>query len=114
LRTESNIVLANHVYNESLQHTLDQYDQRKAFTGYIFPGIVWKYPAGGGYITAGVLFYYGLHNIINSIKRYSDADFIMTNQYVDSDIALTSYLFRFGYQMPLNTMYRVKKLRAAK
>lgn len=106
--TNSNIVLKNNATNENVQNTIEQSSQRNKTLFYVHAGLAVKYKLGGGNLCFNLRYAYGLSNVVNSEKRYENLDFILANQYVDSDIAFNPLYLSLGYQFPIPKLYAVK------
>jgi hypothetical protein len=59
-------------------------------------------------LVGSVRYAVGLNKKVNSDKRYSDINFVLSNQYVDNDIRFNPLYFTIGYQIPVEGMYAVK------
>lgn len=105
--TSSNIVLKNNATGENVQNTVEQSKQRSSMVYYALAGLAVKYKLGGGNLCFNARYAYGLSNIVNADKRYDNLDFILANQYVDSDISFNPLYISLGYQFPLPGMYVV-------
>ncbi|MBI1306652.1 MAG: outer membrane beta-barrel protein [Bacteroidetes bacterium] len=56
---------------------------------------------GGNKLTFGLNYFYFNNNVVIPEKRYSNVDFIIASQYVDSDFRISSLGFVFSYQAPI-------------
>jgi len=110
--TNSNITLTNPASGASLQNTAEQNGQRNTSLFYALAGLSVKYKFGGGHLGANIRYAYGLNNVVNADKRYDDMDFILSNQYIDSDISFNPLYFSISYQFPL--IYSVKAIKQSK
>ncbi|MDP1726255.1 MAG: porin family protein [Bacteroidota bacterium] len=106
--TNSNIILKNNITGENVQNTIEQSKQRSSTLYYALAGLAVKYKLGGGNLCLNARYAYGFSNIVNADKRYDDLDFILANQYVDSDISFNPLYISLGYQFPLQGLYVVK------
>jgi hypothetical protein len=106
--TTSNFVFeydqTGYTYRSSAQ--LD--DNRKNALFYGLVGLVVKQKIGPGVLVGSFRYALGLNKNINSDKRYSDINFVLSNQYVDSDIRFNPVYITLGYQLPIEGMYAVK------
>lgn len=100
-RTNSDIVLSNSETQEKVENTLEQEKQRNKVLFYGVAGFTAKYKFGGGSLCANVRYAYGFSNVVNADKRYENLDFILANQYVDSDFSFNPLYISLGYQFPL-------------
>jgi hypothetical protein len=107
-KTNSAIVLRNSVTQEKVENTLEQEDQRNKALFYALGGLVLKYKLGGGSLSANMRYAPGFSNVVNADKRYDNLDFILANQYVDSDFSFNPLYISVGYQFPIPKMYGVK------
>ena len=106
--TQSNISLDNLKSAEHIENTIDQSNQRNSKLDYGIAGVALKYKIGGGTVCANVRYAFGLNNVVNKDKRYINMDFIMANQYVDSDFSFNPLYISLGYQFPIGKIYAVK------
>lgn len=107
-KTNSDIILANPNTGEKIENTIEQDKQRKKMLVYGLAGLTAKYKLGGGTLSANMRFAFGLNNVVNADKRYDNLDFILANQYVDSDFSFNPLYISLGYQFPIPGLYAVR------
>jgi hypothetical protein len=67
-----------------------------------------KYKVGYSYLCLDLKYAYGLKNIVNTDKRYSDSNLIYFYGYLDSDISLNNLFVSVGYY---KSFYKPKKIK---
>lgn len=108
LGTTSNSYFENQKTGFSYQTSAQLTEYRNKAVFYGLAGIVAKHKVGVGMFVADVRFAMGLRKIVNPDKRYNDINYVLTNQYVDSDIRFNPLYVSIGYQFPVDGMYKVK------
>lgn len=106
--TNSNILHHNSESGERIENTISQSSQRNSKLFYGIMGVALKYKVGGGNVCTNVQYAYGINNVVNADNRYNNLDFILVNQYVDSDFSFNTLYVSLGYQFPIPHMYGVK------
>jgi hypothetical protein len=107
-KTNSDIVLSNSETQEKVENTIEQKNQRNKALFYGLGGLVIKYKLGGGTVSADFRYAFGLSNVVKTSKRYDNLNFILANQYIDSDFSFTPFYITLGYQFAIHKMYSVK------
>jgi hypothetical protein len=69
-----------------------------------------KYKIGYSYLCLDLRYAYGLKNIVNTSKRYSDSNLIYFYGYLDSDISINNLFVSVGY---FKSFYKPKKIKKA-
>jgi hypothetical protein len=69
-----------------------------------------KYKIGYSYLCLDLRYAYGLKNIVNTSKRYSDSNLIYFYGYLDSDISINNLFVSVGYY---KSFYKPKKIKKA-
>ena len=64
---------------------------------------------GEGQVCVGLRYNLGLSNVVDPDKRWENMNFIMANQYVDSDFTFNPLYISAGYQFTWGQMYSVRK-----
>jgi hypothetical protein len=108
LSTTSNFVFEYAKTGYSYRSSAQLNDNRKNVLFYGLGGLVVKQKVGFGMLVGSVRYAVGLNKKVNSDKRYSDINFVLSNQYVDNDIRFNPLYFTIGYQIPVEGMYAVK------
>jgi hypothetical protein len=107
--TNSNVILSNNENQSRVQLTANQSEARKKTMFYGLAGASIKHKLAGGTISLNIRYAFGLNNVVNSDKRWSNTAFIFDSQYVDSDMKFNPLYFSVGYQVPIPGKYTVKK-----
>ncbi len=96
-----NTEISNSNTGETIQSTLDLYDNRNSAFFSATTGFRALFPACIGNFTVEMKYAYGFRNAVNTSNRYKNLDWMIANQNIDSDFAFNPVYFSFGYQIPL-------------
>ncbi len=106
---KSNIIRkeTNTQSNEAIGPDVNMMSMRNKFNYSLIGGAGVRYKAGYGYVVLDVKYMYGLNNISNPDKKYSNSDLIYKYGYIDNNFTLNSLMFSVGYY---KSFYKPKKI----
>jgi hypothetical protein len=108
-KTNSDILLYNSATQEKVENTIEQKKQRNNALFYGLGGLVLKYKLGGGSLNVSARYAIGISNVVNAGRRYDNLDFILANQYVDSDFSFNPFYISVGFTIPKMYTVRLKR-----
>jgi hypothetical protein len=111
INTQSNVLFKNNVSGQSFQDSKSLSLLRNNVLLYGIGGLTAKHKLGEGNIVVGLRCAYGLTNVVNADKRYDDIDFMLNNQYVDSDFRFIPVYFSCSYQRPISSLLKVSRVK---
>jgi len=99
--SEGNIILASNQSDLVLQSTTNTISERNKISpvGLVRLGV--DFQTNRGKIGFDLTYVDYFNTTVNSEKRYNNADFIFTNQYVSDDIKLRGMMFSLSYKVPV-------------
>jgi len=99
--SEGNIILASNQSDLVLQSTTNTISERNKISpvGLVRLGV--DFQTNRGKIGFDLTYVDYFNTTVNSEKRYNNADFIFTNQYVSDDIKLRGMMFSLSYKVPI-------------
>lgn len=107
----ANIVMLNS-NDENIQTPIDRFTQRNKLNKAVKAGVQLKYKLGPGDAGFNVSYANGLNNIVIPKRRYDNLEFILGNQYIDSDFKFNTFYYTFSYQFPLFYSVKTKKIKS--
>jgi hypothetical protein len=99
--SKGNIILTSNQTDLVLQSTTNTISERNKISpvGLVRLGV--DFQTNRGKIGFDLTYVDYFNTTVNSEKRYNNADFIFTNQYVSDDIKLRGMMFSLSYKVPV-------------